>query len=241
MTGAGSTAAGRRHALFDLDGTLTDSSRGIVNSIRYAIRRFNESTGANLATPEPHALNMMVGPPLRDSFAELVGRAHADRLLAFYRERYEPVGMFENQVYPGVPAALGALAKRGFRLFVATSKPEIYARRILDHFDLARFFAAIHGAEADGTRSDKGEIIAYILARHAIDPRLAAMIGDRKHDAIGANSAGVWAIGALWGYGSREELSEAGADPLLDAPAEIPEALEKGFAWRRRGSRMTAP
>ena len=232
MTGAGSTAAPSRHVLFDLDGTLTDSSRGIVNSIRYAIERFNGSTGAKLAMPDPRSLELMVGPPLRDSFSELVGRADAERLLAHYRERYEPLGMFESAVFPGICAALDALVTRGFRLFVATSKPEIYARRILDHFELTRFFVAIHGAEAEGKRSGKGELIAYILARYAIDARFAAMIGDRKHDAIGARSAGVWAIGALWGYGSREELSQAGADPLLDAPGQIPDALEEGFARR---------
>ena len=218
------------NVLFDLDGTLTDSKPGIVNSIRYAIRRFNETTGAKLATPQ--SLNFMLGPPLRDSFASLAGEAGADQLLAFYRERYEPRGMLENSVYPGIPAALDALAMLGCRLFVATSKPEAYARRIVDHFELARFFVAVHGAESDGTRTDKGELIAHVLRRHVIDPRFAAMIGDRRHDAIGARAAGVWAIGALWGYGSREELSEAGADPLLGAPGEIPEALEKGFARR---------
>ena len=162
----------------------------------------------------------------------LAGEANADQLLAFYRERYEPLGMLENSVYPGIPAALDALAMLGCRLFVATSKPEAYARRIVDHFELARFFVAVHGAESDGTRTDKGELIAHVLRRHVIDPRFAAMIGDRRHDAIGARAAGVWAIGALWGYGSREELSEAGADPLLGAPDEIPKALEKGFARR---------
>jgi phosphoglycolate phosphatase len=224
------TLVAPRHVLFDLDGTLTDSEPGIVNSVRYAIDRFNETTGAKLATPQ--SLDFMIGPPLRESLAGLAGEADADRLLAFYRERYEPLGMFENSVYPGIPAALGALAMLGCRLFVATSKPEAYARRIIDHFELARFFVAVHGAQSDGTRSDKGELIADILGRHVIDPRFAAMIGDRRHDAIGARAAGVWAIGALWGYGSRDELSKAGAEPLLGAPSEIPKAVERGFAHR---------
>jgi phosphoglycolate phosphatase len=226
------TLTAPRHVLFDLDGTLTDSRPGIVNSIRYAIRRFNETTGAKLATPDPQSLNLMIGPPLRESFAGLAGEADADRLLAIYRERYEPQGIFENSVYPGIPAALDALAMLDCRLYVATSKPEVYARRIIDHFELARYFVAVHGAEPDGTRSDKSELIVHILGRHLIDPRFAAMIGDRRHDAIGARAAGVWAIGALWGYGSRGELSEAGADPLLGAPTEIPGAVERGFARR---------
>lgn len=215
-----------RTILFDLDGTLTDSKPGIINSALYALRRFNETTGANLPTPDPQSLGFMLGPPLRDSFARLVGPGDADRLVALYRERYEPVGMLENSVFPGVPEALDGLAAQNYRIIVATSKPEAYARRILDHFHLARFFEAIHGAEPDGTRSDKGELIAYVLKSHGLDPWATAMIGDRAHDAIGAKKAGVWAIGVLWGYGSREELSAAGADPLLAAPSDIAWALQ---------------
>ena len=211
--------------LFDLDGTLTDSRPGIVNSALYALRRFNETRGANLAIPRPESLTFLLGPPLQDSFVKLAGPANAPALVALYRERYDPVGMLENSVFPGVVPALEALAAMNYRLLVATSKNEIYARRILEHFGLARFFLAVHGAEADGARSNKGELIAYVLKTHDIDPRSAAMIGDREHDVWGAKKAGVWAIGVLWGYGSRAELTSAGADPLLESPSEIAPAL----------------
>jgi phosphoglycolate phosphatase len=112
---------------------------------------------------------------------------------------------------------------------VATSKNKNYARRILDHFDLSRFFVAIHGAEPDGARSNKGELIAYVLERHAIDARSAAMVGDREHDARGAKRAGVRAIGVLWGYGSREELAAAGADPLIDSPQRLAASLARMY------------
>ena len=214
--------------LFDLDGTLTDSRPGIVNSALFALRRFNETRGADLPIPEPDSLAFMLGPPIQDSFAKLGGPAHASALVALYRERYDPVGMLENSVYPGVEAMLEELAALNYRLIVATSKNKIYARRILDHFGLSRFFAAVHGAEPDGTRANKGALIAYVLNSHAIEPPLAAMIGDREHDALGAKAAGVWAIGALWGYGSREELAAAGASPLLNSPSEIIATVTNG-------------
>jgi phosphoglycolate phosphatase len=222
--------------LFDLDGVLTDSKPGIVNSALYALRRFDEATGAGLPIPEPESLAFMLGPPLRESFAKLAGPADADALVALYRERYDPIGMLENRVFPGMPQALEDLVGLSYRLMVATSKNEVYARRILDHFGLARFFEAIHGAEPDGTRANKGELIAHVLKNHGLDPRAAAMIGDREHDAIGAKRNGLWPIGALWGYGSREELERAGADPLIEAPCDIAPALEAGFARRARTS-----
>jgi phosphoglycolate phosphatase len=224
-------ARSRPAILFDLDGTLTDSKPGIVNSTLYALRRFNETRGADLPIPEPESLTYLVGPPLRASFAKLVGPDEADALLKLYRERYEPVGIFENTVYPGVVAALETLGAMGCRLFVATSKPEHYARRIVEHFDLARFFVEVHGAARDGTRAAKADIIAHLLARHQVAPAEAVMIGDREHDAIGAKANGLLgAVGALWGYGSREELELAGADPLVEQPDQLVPILRDVFS-----------
>lgn len=218
----------RPAVLVDLDGTLTDSKPGIVNSTLDALRRFNETRGANLPIPEPESLTYLLGPPLKASFAKLVGPDEADTLLKLYRERYEPIGIFENNVYPGIVSALETLGAMNCRLFVATSKPEHYARRIVEHFDLARFFVEIHGAAPDGTRAAKADIIAHLLASHEVAPAEAVMIGDREHDAIGAKANGLLAaVGALWGYGSREELEKAGADPLVERPDELGSALRE--------------
>ncbi len=231
MTGA--SARCRPAVLFDLDGTLTDSKPGIINSTLHALRRFNETRGANLPIPEPESLTHLVGPPLQASFAKLVGPDEADALVKLYRERYEPVGMFENSVYPGIVSTLETLGAMGCRLFVATSKPEHYARRIVEHFNLSLFFVEIHGAAPDGTRAGKGEIIAHLIARHSVQPADAVMIGDREHDALGAKANGLLrAIGALWGYGSRDELSKAGADPLVERPDQLVAALRSIFAGR---------
>ncbi|MGD0721364.1 MAG: HAD family hydrolase [Roseiarcus sp.] len=213
--------------VFDLDGTLTDSRPGILRSARYALRRLNEATGASHPIPEEDALEYMIGPPMRDTFAGLVGPDLVEPLLGFYRERYATVGLFENAVYDGVTDALGALRAGDCRLFVATSKNEADARRILDHFGLTKFFADIYGARSDGGRAGKSELLAYLLAREniAADVAQVAMIGDRKFDALGARQVGLAALGALWGYGSRQELEEAGADPLIDTPWQIPDAI----------------
>ncbi|MGA2044522.1 MAG: HAD hydrolase-like protein [Roseiarcus sp.] len=213
--------------VFDLDGTLTDSRPGILRSTRYALRRLNEATGAAHPIPEEDALEYMIGPPMRETFAGLVGPDLVEPLLSFYRERYATVGLFENAVFDGVTDALQALRAGGYRLFVATSKNEADARRILDHFGLTKFFADIYGARSDGSRAVKSDLLAYLLARENIEADAArvAMIGDRKFDALGARQVGLSALGALWGYGSRLELVEAGADPLIDTPRQIPDAI----------------
>ncbi len=218
-----------RTVLFDLDGTLTDSRPGILRSTRYAIQRLNEATGETHPIPEESALNFMIGPPLRDSFAKLVGAERAETLLAFYRERYTSIGIFENALFEGVPEALAALRGAGYRLYVATSKNEADGRRVLEHFDLAKFFVGIYGSEADGGRAVKADLIGYLLERETIaaSPRDVAMIGDRKYDILGAKAVGTSALGALWGYGDRAELTEAGADALIETPAGIPATVEE--------------
>ena len=152
--------------------------------------------------------------------------------MGFYLERYSPIGAFENQVYDGVADALDAPAPSGATLYVATSKNEADARRILEHFALETFFRGIHGAEANGGRAHKPELLAYVLQVEGLDPARDSlvMIGDRKFDAIGAKHVGIAAIGALWGYGGAEELKAAGANPLVAAPRDVPEAVAGVFA-----------
>ena len=221
-----------RSVLFDLDGTLTDSRPGILRSTRFALQRLNEEKGGAHPIPEEDALDFMIGPPLRDTFATLVGPENVEALLGYYRERYAGIGLFENAVFDGVPEALAALHTAGFGLFVATSKNEADARRILAHFELSKYFAGIYGSQNDGGRAVKSELLGYILAQEKIKPSVSsvAMIGDRKFDILGAKAVGVAAMGALWGYGSRDELSEAGAESLIATPRQIPAAIAEIWA-----------
>jgi phosphoglycolate phosphatase len=213
--------------IFDLDGTLTDSRAGILRSTRYALRRLNEGTGRSAPIPEESALEYMLGPPLRDTFAGLVGAADVEALLGYYRERYRTTGLFENQPYEGISEALAILAGSGFGLFVATSKNEADARRVLEHFDMAKFFQGIYGAQNDGGRAVKSDLLRFVLQSEGLDVDAGniVMIGDRKFDILGAHAVGIKAMGALWGYGAREELIEAGADFLIGTPPEIPAAV----------------
>jgi phosphoglycolate phosphatase len=211
-----------RAVLFDLDGTLTDSRPGIFSCFRYAFARLAEAGGPSVTLPHDDELRVIVGPPLRESFARFAGEAEKERLMGFYLERYSPIGAFENRVYDGVVAALDLLAPRA-RLFVATSKSEVDARRILEHFGLSARFESINGARRDGARAAKHELIGDILKAHAVAREDAVMIGDREYDMIGAKALGVAAVGALWGYGTREELTAAGADTLAATPLEAAE------------------
>ncbi|MEM1199597.1 MAG: HAD family hydrolase [Pseudomonadota bacterium] len=207
---------------FDLDGTLTDPKEGIIGCIRYALER--------LGAPQPDSdeeLTWCIGPPLLGSFEQLVGDK-APEALALYRERFGDVGLFENAVYPGIRNVLEALKGEDRRLFVATSKPTVYATRILEHFELNGFFEHIYGSELDGTRADKTELLAWVLSRSELDASATVMIGDRRHDVIGARNNGLDAIGVLYGYGSSEELSEAGARVLCEAPEDLLAQLATG-------------
>ena len=143
------------------------------------------------------------------------------------RERFSTIGLFENAVYAGIPEALAELRSRGFRLFVATSKPETYAVRILEHFQLDSYFQHIYGCELDGTRSEKAEVIAYLLEREQIKAETAIMIGDRLHDIRGAHANQMRAIGVLYGFGSADELEQAGADALCPSVAELPDVVAR--------------
>ena len=224
--------------IFDLDGTLTDSRPGILRTTRYALQRLNEATGLDAPIPEESALNFMIGPPLRTTFAGLVGAQNVEPLMGFYRERYQTIGLFENAVFDGVPEALEDLRKADCRLFVATSKNEIDARRILGHFGLAKFFTEIYGAQNDGGRAVKSELLNFLLGRERLTASAKAivMIGDRKYDVLGAKAVGLSAAGALWGYGDREELTEAGADALIETPRQVPAAVDRILGEARPGA-----
>ncbi|WP_262029346.1 HAD family hydrolase [Microvirga sp. Mcv34] len=207
-------------ALFDLDGTLTDPKAGITRSVQYALERLGRPV------PDADELTWMIGPPLTAGFAELLGGAgEVQDAVRFYRERYGDIGLFENEVYAGIPALLQELREKDVRLYVATSKLQAFARRIIDHFDLSRFFVEVYGSEPDNRNADKRDLIRHILDEERFDPARAVMIGDRKHDVIGARANGVAAIGITWGYGSRQELSEAGAACLVDEPRGLEEPL----------------
>lgn len=207
--------------LFDLDGTLTDPREGIERSIRYAF----ETLGQTLDSGQD--LGWCVGPPLLGSLERLLGsgrEALAEETLRAYRRRFEDVGIFENKVYPDIPEVLEALSGRA-KLLVCTSKPLPFAERILDHFDLRRRFNGVYGSSLDGLRTNKAELIAWILGERALDPSQTLMIGDREHDVLGAQANSVGTVGVLWGYGSSEELEAAGVQRLARTPGELLELI----------------
>jgi phosphoglycolate phosphatase len=203
---------------FDLDGTLTDPKIGITTSIQYALAKFG------VRVPTQDELLWCIGPPLHANFKALLdcSDSDADRAVAFYRERFGDIGLFENELYAGIEETLTAVAAPGRRLFVATSKPHVYADRIIDHFGLRPHFDRVFGSELDGTRVHKTDLLRYALDETATDPARAIMIGDRQHDIIGAANNGIATIGVLYGYGSRAELVDAGAGHLCKTPGEIP-------------------
>ena len=208
---------------FDLDGTLTDPKQGIVRSIRYALQRLGRD-----AAPEDDDLTWCIGPPLLESFEVLLGdAATATEALRHYRERFADIGLYENEIYAGVPGMLDTLKCRRQRLFVATSKPTVYAEKILSHFGLSAFFEEICGSELDGRRSDKTDLLAWLLERKQLPPRQTTMVGDRRHDMIGACNNGMKAVGVLYGYGDRSELENAGASSVCRTPGELAKLLER--------------
>ena len=207
--------------LFDLDGTLTDSRPGIISSMRHALGVLG------LPVPEEHALLRFIGPPTHDAFRELLSSSDPAlnaRAIGIYRERYAKLGLFENSVYPGVAEGLSALGQAGAKLYVCTSKPEVFANQIIDHFELRRHFEHVYGSELNGERSNKGDLIAHVLNQEGLTNE-AWMIGDRLHDIRGAKLNALRSAGVLWGYGSREELAEAGADALFSSMPELVRAF----------------
>ncbi len=205
---------------FDLDGTLTDPKLGITRCIQFALAELGE------AVPDADALEWCIGPPLQHSMAALVGAERAAEAVRLYRVRFADVGWVENEPYVGITEALSQIAESGRPLHVATSKPHVYATRIIEHFGLSPFFERVFGAELDGTRSDKAELLAHALVEAGVDDAARAMmVGDREHDVRGAFATGLRAIGVLWGYGTEAELRAAGANVLVSHPCELPSAV----------------
>ena len=211
------------HAVFfDLDGTLTDSSPGIVRSMQYAL------TSLGRTRHSKHELERFIGAPLVDVFATLLETEDEKmplKALQLYRDRYSRKGLFENKVYAGVPNMLTKINNGGVTLFVVTAKPKVFAERVISHLGLGSHFDRIYGSELDGTRANKSELIRYVLEQERLAPEEAVMVGDRRHDIIGAKANGLGSAGVLWGYGSREELSACMPDMVVDTPAALVAAL----------------
>lgn len=208
-----------KYYLFDLDGTITDSEMGITNSVKHALRKYG------IEETDQAKLRKFVGPPLADSFMKYYGftKEQATKSIDYYREYYTNGGMFENRVYEGIPELLQRLKDAGKILIVATSKPEVFAKQILEHFDLAKYFDCIAGASMDESRVNKDEVIAYALDMYGVSDHRSemVMIGDREHDIFGAKKNDLDSIGVLFGFGDLEELQAAGADYIVEHPLEI--------------------
>ena len=210
----------KKSILFDLDGTLTDSGEGIMNCAELALRHFG------IPVPARDTMRVFVGPPLSDTFMRFgVPESNVQEAIEVYRSRYIPVGKYENTLYPGIYQVLEALHRDGFKLYVATSKPEAMSIEILEHFEIAKFFDRICGASMDSSRSTKDEVIAYLLEEVRPDGNLI-MVGDTKYDVLGAAVHKLPTIGVSWGYGTVEDLMEAGAASIAHSPVELLSLLQ---------------
>ncbi len=219
----------KKYVLFDLDGTLTDPMVGITTCVQYAL------AAAGIEEPDLQKLTPFIGPPLKQSFMEFYGFSdeEAEQAVEKYRERFKDVGIFENEVYEGIPKLLSSLKKEGMLLSVASSKPEVFVKRILTHFSIDSYFDAVVGSELDGRRTDKKEVVAEALkrlyekdaAQDAERRKHTYMVGDRKFDIIGAKAEGVISVGVTYGYGSEEELLAEKPDFLAHSVDELKEIL----------------
>lgn len=207
------------YVLFDLDGTLTDPAIGITNAVMYALRHYG------IAVADRSTLYPFIGPPLTDSFEKYFGfsKEQAVEAVEVYREYFSETGIFENRVYDGVPEMLEALCDNGVRAVLATSKPLVFADRILEHFALKPYFYYTAGSELGGERVEKAAVIRYALEQCHIPPDSAVMVGDRSYDVAGAAACGLPAIGVSYGYGSREELKAARC--IVDSVEELQKIL----------------
>ena len=212
--------------LFDLDGTLTDSGLGITNAVAYALDKFG------IQVKDHSELNVFVGPPLKDSFSRYYGFTpeECEKGVIYYREYYQDRGLFENEVYPGIPELLKYLKETGRKVVLATSKPEPFTRRIMEHFQLDQYFNLIAGASMDEKRVEKADVIRYALDDLGVskeDYDQVVMVGDRNNDIFGAKENRLKVIGVLYGYGDLEELQSAGADDIAETPEDIARIIRK--------------
>ena len=220
-----------KYVLFDLDGTLSDSAPGIVKSVAYALDKLGVPYDGT------ESLRRFVGPPLREEFMKYcsIGIDEGNHAVDLYREYYTVKGIYDNSMYEGVAEMLGELSAKGYTLAVATSKPERFARSILERYKIdengvrsaAEVFAYVGGSELNGDRTDKAEVIEYVMMSLGKDvtPDKCVMVGDREHDIIGAKKLGIRSVGVLWGYGSRSELENAHADIIVASPSELAKIL----------------
>lgn len=213
-----------QYCLFDLDGTLTDSKEGITKSVQYALGKFG------IEEPDLDKLEPFVGPPLKDSFMEFYGFSEEDvvKAVAYYRERYAPIGVLENQIFPGMAQMLAQLCEKGIHLAVASSKPTEFVCQILTHFEIEQYFEVIVGSGLDGSRATKEEVVEEALSQLGLlsvpkqeRKEICAMIGDRKFDIQGAKAYGLTGIGVAFGYAGEGELEAEGADYIIDSVEEL--------------------
>lgn len=212
-----------KYLLFDLDGTITDPALGITNSVKYALKHYG-------IKEEYENLLKFIGPPLFDSFKNFYhfNDEKANEAIKIYREYFSEKGLYENKVYPGMKELLKKLKEEGYTLIVATSKAELFAKKIMEHFELDSYFDAICGASMDQSRNKKADVIAYALDRYPnIDLNEAIMIGDRLHDIEGAHERGLKAIGVLYGYGSQEEMETYKADYIVKNLDELYQLIHR--------------
>lgn len=223
-----------RYILFDLDGTLTDPKLGITSCVQYALDKMG------IEEPDQDKLEPFIGPPLLDSFREYYGfdEEKGKRAIACYRERFSTIGIFENEIYPGIPQMLEKLQKAGAHLAVASSKPTVFVMRILEHFGILSCFEVVVGSELDGSRSKKDEVVRDALAQllhgkkigeqkrdNMVNGQDVAMVGDRKFDVEGAKAHQIVSVGVSYGYAAEGELEQAGADVIVKTVEELSEKL----------------
>ncbi len=203
--------------LFDLDGTLTDPGLGITNSVAYALKHYG------IEVEDRKSLYPFIGPPLNDSFMKYYGFSPEKAMEAIfvYREYFRDKGLYENEVYEGVRELLEKIKDSKRKIVLATSKPEEFAVRILEHFDWIKYFDVVAGASMDEKRNKKGDVIAYAMEKGNFTREGTVMVGDREHDVFGAKENGLDSIGVLYGYGDRDELEKAGADFIAESVEDI--------------------